>query len=70
MVARTVIEQDGDSQMIVPTYHDEGGKLSVDTSLMEAHNNNVALAIEYRARVMEVLLRLVSPAATSEGIKF
>jgi hypothetical protein len=54
--ARTIIKLDGDSQTIVPARKNEAGVPTVDGDLFELHRQNVATAIEYRARVLEALL--------------
>lgn len=55
-VARTVIKLDGDSESTVPMRQNEAGVLEVDTTLFELHQQNVATAIEYRARILNALL--------------
>lgn len=55
-VARTIIRLDGDSETVVPMREGSGGALEVDTTLFELHQENVATAIDYRARILNALL--------------
>ena len=55
-VARTVVKLDADSETVVPMRQGQGGVLEVDTALYELHQQNVATAIDYRARMMGALL--------------
>lgn len=55
-IARTEIKLDGDSQAVVPMRRNEAGVLEVDVTLFELHQQNVATAIEYRARILNALL--------------
>ena len=55
-IARTEIKLDGDSMAIVPMRRNEAGVLEVDVALFELHQQNVATAIEYRARILNALL--------------
>ena len=61
-VARTVIKIDGDCQTVVPMQEDKEKRLEVDTALFELHQQNVATAIEYRARIMNALLSTLQQA--------
>jgi hypothetical protein len=54
-VARTVIKLDGDSAATLPMHRNEAGVLEVDEALFELHQENVATAIEYRARILNAL---------------
>ena len=60
-VARTVVRLDGDSQAVVPMRRTEAGGLEVDTGLFDAHQRNVATAIDYRARLLDALLQALKP---------
>jgi hypothetical protein len=55
-IARTEIKLDGDSMAIVPMRRNDAGELVVDAMLFELHQQNVATAIEYRARILNALL--------------
>ena len=55
-VARTIVRLDGDSQAVVPMRRTEAGGLEVDTGLFDAHQRNVATAVDYRARLLDALL--------------
>ncbi len=55
-VARTVIRLDGDSESVVPMRKGTGGALEVDATLFEVHQQNVAAAVDYRARILNALL--------------
>lgn len=54
-VARTVIKLDGDCETIVPLRPAAEG-LTVDGTLFETHERNVAVAIEYRAKLLNAML--------------
>ena len=56
-VARTIVRLDGDSQAVVPMRRTEAGGLEVDTGLFDAHQRNVATAVDYRARLLDALLQ-------------
>ena len=56
LAARTVVKLDGDSQTVVPMRKSEGGTLVPDTTVYELHQQNVQVAVEYRARMMSALL--------------
>ena len=58
-VARTIIKLDGDSEAGVPMRRNEAGGMEVDGGLFELHQENVATAIEYRARILNALLSTV-----------
>ena len=55
-VARTEIKLDGDSEAVLPMRTNETGALEVDITLFELHQQNVATAIDYRARILNALL--------------
>ncbi len=55
-VARTDIKLDGDSEAVLPMRTNESGALEVDFTLFELHQQNVATAIDYRARILNALL--------------
>ncbi len=55
-VARTEIKLDGDSEAVLPMRTNDSGTLEVDITLFELHQQNVATAIEYRARILDALL--------------
>lgn len=54
-VARTVIKLDGDCEVVVPI-HPAGSGQTVDGALFEVHERNVAVAIEYRAKLLSAML--------------
>jgi hypothetical protein len=55
-VGRTIVRLDGDSETVVPMRKAAGGALEVDSALFELHQQNVATAIDYRARILNALL--------------
>ncbi len=55
-VGRTIVRLDGDSETVVPMRKAAGGALEVDSALFELHQQNVATAIDYRARMLAALL--------------
>lgn len=55
-VARTVIKLDGDSHSTIPMRANEAGVLEVDAGLYALHQENVAAAVDYRARILNALL--------------
>jgi hypothetical protein len=64
-VARTLIKLDGDSEAVLPVRQNDSGALEVDLTLFELHQQNVATAIDYRARILNALLStLVSQRRT------
>ena len=54
--ARSVVRLDGDSETTVPLQQGGDGALTVDEELFAVHQQNVDVAIEYRARMLESLL--------------
>lgn len=56
-VACTIIRLDGDSSAVLPMRRNDVGALVVDTDLFEMHERNVAVAIDYRTRMMDALLQ-------------
>lgn len=59
LAARTVIKLDGDNSTIVPATKGASGKLEIDTVLYDLHMQNVSAAIEYRAKMVGAMLRLL-----------
>jgi len=55
LVARTVIRLDGDSTSVLPTKPGLDGALAVDMALYEMRQQNVQVAINYRAAILERL---------------
>jgi len=55
-VARSIVRLDGDSETVVPMRKAAGGAMEVDSALFELHQQNVATAIDYRARMLSALL--------------
>ena len=58
-LARSEIHLDGDSNVIFPLRQGEDGNLEADNPLFALHQQNVATAIEYRARMIDALLCVV-----------
>ena len=54
--ALTVIRLDGDCRAVIPMREATAGQLEIDSELLNVHRQNVATAIEYRARIMDSLL--------------
>ena len=65
-VARTTVRLDGDCDAVVPVRAAEGSGFELDATLLELHQRNVATAIEYRARILDALLRTL-PAVPGRG---
>jgi hypothetical protein len=61
--ARTVIRLDGDSETVIPMRKGAGAALEVDSGLFELHQQNVAIAIDYRARILSSLLNTLPTRA-------
>jgi hypothetical protein len=59
--ARTVVRLDGDSESIIPLRLGADGQLQIDASLLDLHRASVAAAIDYRARMLEVLVGILQP---------
>jgi len=55
-VARTVIKLDGDNASVIPLRQGSAGSLEVDEALFSLHERNVTSAIEYRARMLNIML--------------
>jgi hypothetical protein len=64
LAARSVVKLDGDSQTIIPMQRGES-KLEVDMAVFEVHQQNVAAAIEYRAKMMNSLLSVLRGGSVS-----
>jgi hypothetical protein len=60
--ARTEIRLDGDCATILPVRKNEAGATVVDGDLFDMHQQNVATAIDYRARMMDALLQTFKQA--------
>jgi hypothetical protein len=60
-IARTEIRLDGDCTTVLPGNPGQGlnapGQMTVDSSLFSMHQSSVAMAIEYRARMLGTLLQ-------------
>jgi hypothetical protein len=59
LAARTVIKLDGDSLNVLPMRKGEDGNPAVDSVIYDLHQQNVAAATEYRARMMASLIGLL-----------
>ena len=57
--ARSIVKLDGDSESIVPLQETPEGRQEVDAALLELHRANVNAAIEYRARMLGVLVDIL-----------
>ncbi|NJN68259.1 MAG: hypothetical protein HC884_16875 [Chloroflexaceae bacterium] len=58
--ARTEIKLDSDSATVVPMRPSQTtGVLEVDAELLNIHQANVTMAIEYRARMLDALLGIL-----------
>lgn len=55
-VARTDISLTGDCTTILPGHPNETGAMAVDAVMFQLHQQSVATAIEYRARMLTALL--------------
>lgn len=60
--AITIIQLDGDSEVVVPMRQGASGQLEVDESLFETHERNVKTAIEYRTGILSALLSALQAA--------
>lgn len=56
LLARTVMQADGDTEMAIPMVRGEDGQLTANRELLELHTNNVKTALEYRANLLDSLL--------------
>ena len=56
LAARTVVKIDGDSESVIPMRQDANQQMEIDTQLYGLHQQNVRVAIEYRAKIMDALL--------------
>lgn len=54
-VARTDLSMDGDCSTILPTRLNVTGEQAIDAEMFQAHQQVVAMAIEYRARMLASL---------------
>ena len=61
--ARSIVKLDGDSESIVPLQETADGRLEVDATILDLHQANVDAAIEYRARMLSVLVGVLKPGA-------
>jgi metal-dependent amidase/aminoacylase/carboxypeptidase family protein len=59
IVARTIIQLDGDQQTIIPMQRGDSGGLVLDDTLMAVHQQNVKSAIDYRSKSIETLLTML-----------
>jgi hypothetical protein len=59
LVAKTVIQIDGDHHTTIPMRKLESEQLVVDEDLLEIHRESVASAIDYRMQALETLIDLV-----------
>lgn len=54
--ALTVIKLDGDCRAVIPMREATDGRLEINAEILNVHRQNVATAIEYRARILDSLL--------------
>lgn len=59
LIAKTVIQLDGDHTSIIPMQRSEAGNLSVDETLFDLHLRNVSTAIDYRVNTLNTLLGML-----------
>lgn len=55
-MARTIVKLDSGSETIFPMRKNKEGVLEVDLGLFEIHQQHVATAIDYRARLLNALV--------------
>ena len=58
LVSWTNIRLDQDTQVIIPMRRNEAGALERDVELFDLHMQNVTAAIEYRARMLEAVMKI------------
>lgn len=58
-IARTIVRLDGDSEAILPVHTNEGGAMAVDADLLDLHEQNVATAIDYRAKLLNAVIGML-----------
>lgn len=58
-IARTIIQLDGDTEVIVPMKVNNEGELERDEVMLELHTLNVSSAIDYRASLLDALLSVI-----------
>ncbi len=61
LAASTIVEWDGDSKTTIPMHQSAEGNFEVDTALLELHQRNVAIATEYRTRLLKSLVSVLQP---------
>lgn len=59
LVAKTVIQLDGDQETIVPLRRSETGSLILDEALLDLHLKNVTATTEYRKSSIEALISML-----------
>lgn len=60
LLARTVMQLDGDAELLVPMQRNEDGQLVTDREIFDLHMANVKSALEYRADLLSSLLQATS----------
>lgn len=60
-IARSIVRLDGDSESIIPLRAGADGQLQIDAALRDLHQASVAAAIDYRARMLDVLVGILKP---------
>lgn len=61
LAASTKIEWDGDSKTTLPMQQNATGGFEVDTAILDQHQRSVAVATEYRTRLLNSLLNSLQP---------
>ena len=64
-VARTIVKLDGDSEAVLPMKKNEAGVMEVDAAVFELHQQNVQMAIDYRAKILNALIVLFRGGGTT-----
>jgi len=57
LLARTVMQLDGDMTVIVPMNRDEAGELQTNKEVFDLHQSNVVTALDYRAKLLNDLIK-------------
>lgn len=61
LAASTEVGWDGDSKTTIPMQQNAAGAFEVDTALLDLHHSNVAVATEYRTRLLNSLVSILQP---------
>lgn len=63
LLARTTMQLDGDTGVVLPMTRDATGKLQTDKEIFELHQTNVGMALNYRLDLLNKLLVAVRSLA-------